>query len=156
VADQSDGGRRLGRRTAIQAVALVAAIVAWRLAPPVDRDHPANDLATFFTTVAAVNVTLLVSAALYQGALGEVIAFRTRRWIGPESFADFGLSLVAGVLGTVPSWSAGVYPYLFGVAAGAGLGGLLTILAMGATNIREQRQAAPGGIAEDLDPTHQS
>jgi hypothetical protein len=148
-----DGSRARGpnSRWLPHIVAVLGTACGVIFAPPVDSDHPAAKLSSFFATAAQVSVTLLVAVALYQGSLGDVVAHRARRWVGPLTFVYLGVAVVAGVAGSTTSVGSGAYCWLFGFSVGAGAAGLLTVLLMGAANIGAQLAMAVSARGETLD-----
>jgi hypothetical protein len=144
------GARRLEVTSLPHILAVVLAALAVIFAPPVDHGHPAGELSSFFSSVAQISVTLLVAVALFQGALTSGAAHNARRWLTKFTFVYLGVATLAGVIGSTASVDASAYRWLFGVSAGFGGAGLLTVLLMGAANIRTQQDEEIGAQATKL------
>jgi hypothetical protein len=124
----------------IHLVAIVATGTAFAVAPAVAGTHPATALAQFFSSSAQISATLLVAVALFQGALGDLVAHRVRAWISPPAFVYVGTATAAGVAGSIATLGDDAYHWLFALTVGPGAAGLLTVLAMGWENLEAQRQ----------------
>ena len=136
----------------VELTAICATVGAFVAAPRTDRSDSIDALSPFFSSIAQCCVTLLVAVALFHGGFGGTVDFRVRRWISPASFVYLGLGTVVGIAGSIGSLDAGAYRLLFASSVGAGAGGLLTVLLMGAENINQQRRRAAAARAMELDP----
>lgn len=134
--------RSLDKTWLVHLAAVLISAVAVALAPDVTKAHPASDLSAFFSSLAQISATLVVAIALFQGPLSDPVAHRVRRLISRAAFLYLGVAVICGVAGSIGSLGAEIYPYLFGVGAGTGTAGLLTVLQVGAANIAEQRASA--------------
>jgi hypothetical protein len=142
-----------GRGWIVIVTGLAATALAAVAAP--SATDPAS-LAQYFASVAQISATLLVAIALFQGALGDPLAVSVRRWIGPMAFIFLGIATIAATAGTVAALPAWSYRWLFAFSAGPGLAGLMTVLAMGWTNISVQRQRSAARRAAELAAAAQS
>ncbi|HSZ06312.1 MAG TPA: hypothetical protein VK778_14085 [Solirubrobacteraceae bacterium] len=135
----------------VYAIAVVGAAAAWHWAPTSTTGREAA-MAPYFPAEATVAGALLVAAALFQGALGVVVAFRVLKWAAPATFVFLGVATAAGLVGSLTSLENGAYRWLFALSAGPLLAGLVSVVAMGWVNVSQQSTRAAAVRAAELDP----
>ncbi len=134
----------------VSAVAIGGTVAAWHWAPGHTSRQTA--MATYFPAEAAVAAALLVAVALFQGALGVVVAFKVLKWTARSTFVLLGVATATGLLGSLTTLANGAYRWLFALSAGPLLAGLASVVAMGWVNVREQSAGAAAKVAAELDP----
>lgn len=139
-------GKRRSPRWVVHVVAVASAAVAF-LADPRQDGARIDALDGFFPTAASVAISLLVAIALFQGALGDAVAHRARRWAGTTTFVYLGAATVAPLVGTIGGLSGFAARCMFAATAGAGAASLVTVLLMGAANISAQKDDSPAARA---------
>ncbi|MEO6857928.1 MAG: hypothetical protein ABI323_04990 [Solirubrobacteraceae bacterium] len=146
----SDGTNPVTPERIVYAVAVVGTATAWHWAPGGTSRQTA--MAAYFPAEAAVAAALLVAVALFQGALGVVVAFRVLKWAAPSTFVLLGVATAAGLLGSLTTLANCVYRWLFALSAGPLLAGLASVVAMGWVNVSQQSTRAAATRAAELDP----
>jgi hypothetical protein len=135
----------------VYGVAIVGTAAAWHWAPTGTSGREAAT-APYFPAEATVAAALLVAVALFQGALGVVVAFRVLKWAAPSTFVFLGVATAAGLLGSLTALDNGAYRWLFALSAGPLLAGLASVVAMGWVNVSQQSARAAATRAAELDP----
>ena len=145
------GGDPVAPKCIVFAVAIVGTAAAWHWAPTGTSGRQ-SAMAPYFPAEATVAAGLLVAMALFQGALGVVVAFKVLKWGAPSTFVFLGVATAAGLLGSLTTLDNGAYRWLFALSAGPLLAGLASVVAMGWVNVSEQSTRAPATRAAELDP----
>jgi hypothetical protein len=140
-----------GRQCIVFAVAIVGFLAAWHWAPTSTSGREAA-MAPYFPAEAAVAAALLVAVALFQGALGVVVAFRVLKWAAPSTFVLLGVATAVGLVGSLTALENGAYRWLFALSAGPLVAGLVSVVAMGWVNVSQQTTRAAAAQAAELDP----
>lgn len=135
----------------VYGVAIVGTAAAWHWAPTSTEGREVA-MAPYFPAEATVAGALLVAVALFQGALGVVVAFRVLKWAAPSTFVFIAVATAAGLLGSLASLENDAYRWLFALSAGPLLAGLVSVVAMGWVNVRQQSGRAAAIRAAELDP----
>lgn len=127
-----------GKLAAIQlGVAVVAAVLAFLVAPDLDSTNQHAKFVDFFATSAQVIAAVLI-------ALAVEARFAVRRvvlaLVTAATVAVGEISAVAALSPSLPNW---IYRWLFALTVGGGLGGLVAAIVVGAqtlvTHIEEER-----------------
>jgi hypothetical protein len=145
----SDGNHPVTREGAfVFAVAIGGTAAAWHWAPGGTARQMA--MASYFPLEAGVAAALLVAVALFQGALGVVVAFKVLKWAAPSTFVLLGVATAAGLLGSLTTLHNNAYRWVFALSAGPLLAGLASVVAMGWVNVSQQSTRAAAARAVEL------
>jgi hypothetical protein len=145
---RGDIGRRLHLLPLVAGIC--AAVVAYILAPAVDRSHPAERLQGIFGASLAAMVAIVIAIGLLQLAPTRQ-SLATLRFLNFYSLFPIGLAIVASIAGLLPSLDSLVYRFLFAITIGGGADCLVVmflVISMSLTALRDKaRRKRAGALA---------